>query len=381
MVRLRLTAMLMACASLVLGLVVSPPAQAVEVITTQPYFTKYNMQRARDQGATGAGVTIGMVDGPVDTSVPELAGADITVKYPCEYTAQPESIAHGTAVASILVSQDYGWAPDATLISYASPVSHDDYTPGCGGIAWSVQAALNDGVDIITVSQGAIAAHGYELIRAERMGVPVVVAAGNSRFKDDPFLYTKSRLTIGVAATDLNGRIADFSDYGEGITVSAPGTNVTIRWPDEAGALTTILPDQEGASMAAPMVAGLMALTMQQWPEATGNQIIRQLINTADEEGDGWDQYYGWGTIKPRIMTFTDPTGLEDTNPLWDKFPDDPDVHPTPKDVADYDDGMADPGLGSLRNDPTYVYRGLDETIMRVFPDQTQLGTSPRYDE
>ena len=94
------------------------PARADDTITTQDYFSYYKLDSTRAKGYTGKGVTIAMIDGPVDTSAPELAGANITVKTPCEYEAANSTRTHATAVASVLVSKNYGLAPDATLIAY-----------------------------------------------------------------------------------------------------------------------------------------------------------------------------------------------------------------------------------------------------------------------
>ena len=76
-----------ACAlALSVGAVAVSPssAHADDTITTQDYFSYYKLDQARAKGYTGQGVTIAMIDGPVDTSAPELAGANITVKTPCE---------------------------------------------------------------------------------------------------------------------------------------------------------------------------------------------------------------------------------------------------------------------------------------------------------
>ena len=53
--------------------VVPSSARADDTITTQDYFSYYKLDQARAKGYTGKGVTIAMVDGPVDTSAPELA--------------------------------------------------------------------------------------------------------------------------------------------------------------------------------------------------------------------------------------------------------------------------------------------------------------------
>ena len=57
------------------------PAQADNAITAadQPYFSYYHLDQARAKGYTGKGVTIAMIDGPVETAAAELKGASIDV--------------------------------------------------------------------------------------------------------------------------------------------------------------------------------------------------------------------------------------------------------------------------------------------------------------
>ena len=109
-----------ACASAcALGLVAVPiaPAHAADTITAadQPYFAYYHLDQARAKGYTGQGVTIAMIDGPVETSAPELSGAAIVDNSPCSIEKAPEATAHGTSTAALLVARDYGVVPDATL--------------------------------------------------------------------------------------------------------------------------------------------------------------------------------------------------------------------------------------------------------------------------
>ena len=46
------------------------PTHAADPITTQEYFSYYHLDSARQKGYTGKGVTIALIDGPVDTSAP-----------------------------------------------------------------------------------------------------------------------------------------------------------------------------------------------------------------------------------------------------------------------------------------------------------------------
>ena len=84
------------------------PAHAADPITTQEYFSYYHLDAARQKGYTGKGVTIALIDGPVDTSAPELAGANITDKSRCTIEDSPAGIHHGTTMATLLVSPLYG---------------------------------------------------------------------------------------------------------------------------------------------------------------------------------------------------------------------------------------------------------------------------------
>ena len=96
------------------------PAQADNTITAadQPFFSYYHLDQARAKGYTGEGVTIAMIDGPVEMSAAELASASIQEREMCTIDSSLASKSHGTSVASVLVSGSYGVAPEATLFTY-----------------------------------------------------------------------------------------------------------------------------------------------------------------------------------------------------------------------------------------------------------------------
>ena len=97
------------------GLAVAP-ADADDTIRTQWYTAPTGLDELKARGLDGTGVTIAIIDGPIDTSVPELVGADITVNDPCGAPTAPAEAAHATRVASILASPDFGWAPKAKYL-------------------------------------------------------------------------------------------------------------------------------------------------------------------------------------------------------------------------------------------------------------------------
>ena len=126
----------------------------------QSYFSYYHLDAARAKGYTGKGVTIAIIDGKVDTSVPELAGANVVDKSPCAINGSNESASHGTGIASLLVSQDYGIIPDATLLAYQSIDSTSYAGKDCPMKAGAlptdlsslVNQAINDGASIVNFS-------------------------------------------------------------------------------------------------------------------------------------------------------------------------------------------------------------------------------------
>ena len=148
------------------------PAHAADPITAadQSYFAYYYLSEARNMGLRGKGVTIALIDGEVDTTAPELAKTNITDKTPCTVTSSTQSRTHGTAMASIIASDAYGVAPDATILSYRMSFTAQGDTSGddCGdafGVDKDTYAslmnhAMNDGATIINMS--ASSAEGSE---------------------------------------------------------------------------------------------------------------------------------------------------------------------------------------------------------------------------
>lgn len=377
-----------AVGALAAGIVSIPaaPAHAADTITAadQAYFSYYGFDRARAKGYTGEGVTVAMIDGKVNTSVPELAGANITVKTPCTINSSPAVETHGTGVASILVSADYGVAPKVSLLAYQMNLGADGDTPGqdCldSGSAlrsegvWLLNQAMNDGAQIINVSASSDDGNDrmkWTVARAMSNGVIIVAAAGNDGNNNDALSMSKWSGVVGVTAISVDGTRQDYSSWGQGVVTTSIGGPVLFRNFD-TGANDTV----SGTSVASPIVAGVLALAKQRWPEATSNQLLQLLVKTGLNPDHGWNKYTGFGGIDPGAILNTDPSQFPDENPLAQK---EGGSSPTPEEVQQYADSVVDPT--DIVNDSSYTYRGLDESKLKdglnVYP--THLGTSPRY--
>jgi hypothetical protein len=160
--------MVSACA-LAAGIVVAPivpvaPARAEDHKITaadEAYFSRYSLASLHAQGYTGEGVIIAVIDGYIDTSIPELQGADIQDKTPCTVNTDQDSNDHATYIAQFLVAPDFGVAPGATIYSYAQAgvtrEAGSDCSLGSNPHALAdqpslIEQALNDGANIISIS-------------------------------------------------------------------------------------------------------------------------------------------------------------------------------------------------------------------------------------
>ena len=364
------------------ALAVSPsPAHADDTITTQDYFSYYKLDQARAKGYTGKGVTIAMIDGTVDTSAPELAGANITVKTPCAYNEDDASKTHATAIASILLSKNYGVAPDATLIAYSVPTKPATKSDECkqdasgrkGTPYGAIEMAINDGAEIISISRSDNSKDSkhqkWAITRAMAQGVIIVGPAGNDAKDENDASYGRWSGTVGVSAIDASGQLASYSSWGQGVVAAGIGGPVKAR-DYETGAIK----DVQGTSISTPIVAGQIALARSRWPEATPNQILQSVTRSGSNNG-AWNQYTGYGALSVDGLLGSDPSQYPDENPLADKGGG---SMPTPADIQQYLDGLV--AFRDVDFDDSYVYRGVDEDAAgSADSPNAHIGTSPAY--
>ena len=360
---------------------VPAPAHADDAVPSQEYFSYYHFDTARAKGYTGKGVTIAVIDGPVDTSSPALKGANITDKSRCTIQDSPEGVRHGTEMATILVSPITGVAPDATLYTYQSSTATTTSNGSCDSngdrlntIAALINQAVEDGAQIISISQSVSESSNelkWAVTNAITKGVIIVNSAGNGATDDNITQLGRYSGVVGVSAINSDGTFASYSSWGDGVVTAAFGGPYNT-FDVNTGEPVTV----HGTSISAPLVAGMLALARQKWPDATANQILQLLVHTGLNPNHDWNKYTGYGAIDGGALVNTDPSQYPDENPIIQK---NGGSEPTAQEVQDYIDGVA--GSSWLDTFPdTYVYRGTNEGV--VFDHGSipvHLGTSPRY--
>ena len=357
------------------------PAHADDAVPSQEYFSYYHFDTARAKGYTGKGVTIAVIGGPVDTSNPALKGANITDKSRCTIQDSPEGVRHNTDMAIILVSPISGVAPDATLYNYQASTADTTSKGSCdskGGplntVAALINQAVEDGAQFISISQ-SVSEVSFELkwaiTNAITKGVIIVAAAGNEAVKDDITALGRYSGVVGVSAINSDGTFASYSNSANGMVTAAFGGPYNT-YDVNTGEPVTV----HGTSISTPLVAGMLALARQKWPDATANQILQLLVHTGLNPNHDWNQYTGYGAAALGSLVNQDPSQYPDENPIIQKPGG---SEPTAQEVQDYIDGVA--GSLQIASFPdTYVYRGADEAALHLRGAQAvHLGTSPRY--
>lgn len=364
-------------------MLVPAPTFADDAVPSQEYFSYYYLDSAREKGFTGKGVTIALIGGPVDTTDPALKGASITDKSRCTIEASPSEARHSTDMAIILVSPVTGVAPDATLYTYQAATAESKSGGSCDAadgrqldtFANLINQAVEDGAQIISVSQ-SVSEFGSELrwaiANAISKGVIIVASAGNGASDDNVTHLSRFSGVVGVSAINADGTFASYSSWGDGVVTTAVGG------PFNSFDSATKEPKRvNGTSVSTAIVAGILALTKQKWPDASANRILQLLVHTSLNPNHAWDQYTGYGAASLADLIHTDPSQYPDENPIIQK----PNgSEPSVKDIQDYMDGIAYSSQEGVFPS-SYVYRGTNEVAASFNTDglTVHLGTSPRY--
>ncbi|MCP1263789.1 autotransporter outer membrane beta-barrel domain-containing protein [Serratia sp. S0636] len=171
--------------------------------------------------------------------------------------------------------------------------------------------------DQIKVILGTKPGGAYQgAIDAARSGVVTIFAAGNDGNLNNPdamaglayFVPEIAPNWLSVASLQDPSNSGDYSistfssrcGYTASFCVSAPGTRVysSVIEGTSVENLTTGYAKYSGTSMAAPHVAGSVAVLMERFPYLNGAQVAEVLKTTATDMGaPGIDALYGWGMI------------------------------------------------------------------------------------
>jgi subtilisin family serine protease len=302
--------------------------------TTEPVclldtsFNVLDVQPLWNQGLTGKGVVVAVVDTGINSKLPifQRDGKSIVID---SLQIYGEFVMwHGTAVASCIASQDSirkGIAPDVSLLNV------EVFKPGGAADIWSIKRGwdwvaqwklTHKNTPVICcnslganpyLAPAAVILNDYANKLVTQYNIPMIVAAGNGYATSPLTLHincpgeAKNVLTVG--AVDKNGLLAYFScrgltkDGSKKPDVVAPG--VDIKMFDENGNQKT----SSGTSFATPLTAGVAALIAQKHPGYSAIQIQEAIKDSANNKviphGENYNTEYGYGMVDAEQASLT----------------------------------------------------------------------------
>ncbi|MBG1240387.1 S8 family peptidase [Nostoc sp. NZL] len=260
------------------------------------------------QGYTGKGVVVAVVDTGVDynhedlrnniwTNANEIAGNGIDDdgngyiddNYGWNFAEKNNNTldknGHGTHVSGTIAGENNNYG--VTGIAYNAKIMpvkvlNDSGSGSYNSISKGIRYAVDNGANVINLSLGGTSSNRTlqsAIDYASSKGVIVVMAAGNDgdSSPDYPARYAyKSGIAVG--AVDQNNNMPDFSNRSgtnEIAYVTAPGVKVYSSVPNNQYATYS------GTSMAAPHVAGVVALMLSANSSLTDAQVRQIVTETA----------------------------------------------------------------------------------------------------
>lgn len=183
------------------------------------------------------------------------------------------------------------------------------------GLANQSGVIVADPADIANMSLGGTSSSNTmsnAIADARDAGLIIIAAAGNSS-SSQPFYPAAYDGVVSVSATTITDSLANYSNYGSTVDIAAPGGQdgdldgdgyqdliMSTLARIEGGVIEPTFDVYQGTSMAAPHVAGVVALMKGIHPALTPSDLDAVIISgnmTVDLGASERDDNYGYGRI------------------------------------------------------------------------------------
>ncbi len=188
-----------------------------------------------------------------------------------------DSNGHGTHVSGTLGAATWGVAKNVTIhpIRVLGSTGGGSISGVIAGIDWVIANHTKPALANMSLGAPPFPPLDEAVQRLINAGVATALAAGNANADACEQSPARVEAAITVAASDEDDTRAAFSNKGTCVDIFAPGVGITSdTW--------FIIPESQalsGTSMAAPHVAGAMALFLQENPAATPSAVGEALLN------------------------------------------------------------------------------------------------------
>ncbi|MGZ3778995.1 MAG: S8 family peptidase [Pseudobdellovibrionaceae bacterium] len=268
---------------------------------------------------------VAVIDSGVDTAHPDiknhlvLPGYNFVTKDPRAKNLVDDDVGHGTHISGIIAAESnngVGISGLSNRIKILPLKVYDSHEQSFGGpektplserVALAVEYAVQQKADIILLSLGWPRALNSEKVqtafrKALESNILIVAAAGNDHHDAHIFPCSFTGV-ICVGASDVEGALADFSNFGGHVDLLAPGQEILSLWPltklsERFGPKGYEL--KSGTSQAAPMVAGALGILRGIYPDSSSDELRRRLF--ASGTGDNNNSTFGHLNIEKAIQ-------------------------------------------------------------------------------
>ena len=279
-------------------------AQGVYVPNDDKYDSQWHLPKIQapsgwDLSLGSSSVPIAIIDSGVDPDHPELSGKLMQGKNILDGSTDTHDVlGHGTAVAgsaAAISDNDQGVAG----VAWNNPImplvvlSSDNWAY-YSDIASAITYAADNGAKVMNISiAGSSSSWTLQNAVDYAWGKgAVIIAAAANESTSTPYYPAACDNVVAVAATDSNDNLASFSNYGDWIDLSAPGTSIVTT--NNGGGYGSWY----GTSFSSPITAGVAALMFSENPGLTNTDLVSLLNSSTDDLGaSGFDSTYGHGRV------------------------------------------------------------------------------------
>jgi subtilisin family serine protease len=260
-------------------------------------------------GATGAGVNAYIIDTGIRITHGDFGGRAFSgFDAIQDGNGTNDCNGHGTHVAGTVGGNTWGVAKGVKLhaVRVLDCNGSGTWEGVIAGVDWVTANHVKPAVANMSLGGGAMQSVDDAVTQSINAGVAYAIAAGNNN--GDACLMSPARTpkAMTVGATTPTDMRASFSNYGTCVDIFAPGFNITSAWYTGDTATYTL----SGTSMAAPHVAGVAALYLEQNPTATPQTVMQDMAARATP-----GKVLSPGTGSPNLLLYNGCPDTGDTTP------------------------------------------------------------------
>lgn len=217
-------------------------------------------------------------------------------------SAITDSVGHGTQMSMLVAGSvaangttevDANGVPVLAVRAFDEAGQTSNYA-----LMRALDYAQSQGARVVNMSWGSDTSSDFMLAaiqQAQNNGMVLVAAAGNEP-TGTPFYPSAYPGVVSVSALTADGTIWPSSNYGDTVTVSAPGTaEFPIGHDGPPGTYA-------GTSIASAYVSRAIAEYLTANPTATTTDAINALKSSVTPVGTGKDSHYGYGKLDAAAM-------------------------------------------------------------------------------